>query len=142
MSLHNAKLFIRPLVLASAALVVHIGAASAADSNGDIQQQMKDLLAGTITAHSSPQSISRDDKVTRSTGDAQELAKQLLLGKTGSRVEDTGTLKQSEAAGTPAKTEPRKWRVAYGDVQAAMGQVLLGQPHASDARYVAARPTR
>jgi len=36
MSLHIAKLFKSPLALASAALVLHIGAATAADSTRDI----------------------------------------------------------------------------------------------------------
>ena len=47
MSLHIAKLFKSPLALAGAALVIHIGAATAADSTGDTQQQMRELLTGT-----------------------------------------------------------------------------------------------
>ena len=57
MSLHIAKLFSRPLALAAVALVIHVGTATAADSTGDTQQQMKELLTGTTTpAHSTPQS--------------------------------------------------------------------------------------
>ena len=46
MSLHIAKLFKSPLALAAAALVIHIGAATAADSTGDIQQQTRDCSLG------------------------------------------------------------------------------------------------
>src|SRR5437879_1288056 len=83
MSLHIAKLFSRPLALASAALVIHIGAATAADSTGDIQQQMRELLAGTTRAHSASQSGLRDGKATSPTVDPQEFVKQLLLGVPG-----------------------------------------------------------
>jgi len=99
MSLHTAKLFNNPLSLAAAAFVIHIGAATAADSTGDMQQQMKALLAGTNTAHSSPQSASRDGKVTSPTADAQDFVKQLLLGTTGSRARGAEAIKQSEVAG-------------------------------------------
>src|SRR2546430_9935540 len=46
MSLHIAKFFKNPLALAGAALVIHIGAATAADSTGDVQQQARELLTG------------------------------------------------------------------------------------------------
>lgn len=142
MSLHIAKLFSAPLALASAALVVHIGAATAADSTGDIQQQMRELLTGTPTAHFAPQSGPRDGKVTTRTVDSQEVVKQLLLGTAGSRVGGAETIKHSEVAGALDKTDPPKRPVAYGDMQAAVRQVLLGQPYASDAPRLAARPTR
>jgi hypothetical protein len=50
MSLHIAKLFKSPLALAGAALGIHIGAATAADSTGNAQQQARALLTGTTTA--------------------------------------------------------------------------------------------
>ena len=83
---HIAKLFIRPLALAAAALFIHISVASAADSTGDIQQQMKELLTGTATAHFAPQSGPRDGaRLTTRTVDSQEFVKQLLLGTAASR---------------------------------------------------------
>ena len=39
MSLHIAKLRSRPLAIAAAALVIHVGTAAAADSTGDTQQK-------------------------------------------------------------------------------------------------------
>ena len=131
MSLHVAKPFGRPLFLASAALVFHIGAATAADSTADMQQQIQGVLAGASTAHSAPQSGPRDANLTTKSADAQEFVKQVLLGTTGSRLE---TIKHSEVAVTSGKTESQKRAVAYSDLQAAATrQVLLGQHHASDA---------
>ena len=141
MSLHIAKLFKNPLVLAGAALVIHIGAATAADPTGDAQQQARELLTGTTTAHSAPQSAPRDGKVTRPTADAQELARQLLLGTTGSRVGGGEAIKQSEAARASGETTRQARPVVRGDAQAAARQLLLGQRVASDASGLVARRT-
>jgi hypothetical protein len=142
MSRHIAKLFKAPLVLASAALVIHISAATAADSKGDIQQQMRELLTGTPTTHFVPQSEPRDGKVTTGAVDSQEFVKQLLLGTAAYRVGGAESNKHSEVSGASGKTEPQKRPVASVDMQAAVRQLLLGQPHASDASQLAARPTR
>ena len=142
MSLHIAKLFKSPLALAGAALVIHIGAATAADSTGDAQQQARELLTGTTTAHSAPQSAARDGKATGPTADAQELARQLLLGTTGSRVGGAEAIKQSEVARASGETPRQARPVAHGDAQAAARQLLLGQRVASDASGLAARRTR
>jgi hypothetical protein len=131
MSLHIAMLFSRPLVLASATLVIHIGAAMAGDSTGDSQQQMKELLTGTTTAHFAPQSGGREgSKATTRTVDSQEFVKQVLLGTTGSGAQVS---KHSEVARASAESHPRERSVAYRDTQAAVRRVLLGQSHASDA---------
>jgi len=133
MSLHIAKLFTRPLALASAALVIHIGAATAADSKGDVQQQMREVLTGAISAHFAPRSGPRDSKVATRTVESQEFVRQLLLGTTASRLGDAETIKHSEVAGASGKTETQKRTVAYDDMQVAVRQVLLGQHHARDA---------
>ena len=131
MSRHIAKRFIRPLALAAAAIFFHISFASAADSTGDIQQRMKELLTGSTTAHLASQSAQRDgDKATARPGDSQELVKQLLLGRT---VIGADTSRHSEVAGDSAKTQPQDRSVAYRDSQVAVRHVLLGQSHASDA---------
>ena len=133
MSLHIAKLIKNPLILASAALLIQINAASAADSAGDTQQQVRDLLTGTTTAHSAPQTGPREGNATSTAVDSQEFVKQLLLGATASPVRDAGTLEHAEVAGTPGKTESQQRPSGHGDIQAAMRKLLLGQPHASDA---------
>jgi hypothetical protein len=142
MSLHITKLFKNPLALAGAALVMHIGAATAADSTGDAQQQARELLTGTTTAHSAPQSPPRDGKVTSRTADAQESARQLLLGTTGSRVGGAEAIKHSEVAGASGEAARPARPVAHGDAQAAARQLLLGQTVASDASRLTARRTR
>jgi len=133
MSQHIAKFFVRPLTLASAAIVIHIGAATAGDLKGDAQQRMKEVLTGTTTAHFAPQSEPLDAKVTTRSVDSQESVRQLLLGITASRARNTETIKHSEIAGASGRTEIRKRPVANGDTQAAVRQVLLGQHHARDA---------
>jgi hypothetical protein len=143
MSLHITKLFKNSLALAGAALVMHIGAATAADSTGDAQQQARELLTGTTTAHSARQSSPpRDGKVTSRTADAQESARQLLLGTTGSRVGGAEAIKHSEVAGASGEAARPARPVAHGDAQAAARQLLLGQTVASDASRLTARRTR
>lgn len=120
MSLHIAKLIKSQLALASAALVIHISAATAADSTGDIQQQVRDLLTGTTTAHFAPQPGPREGNSPSPTADSQEFVKQLLLGTTASRV-------------ASRQTNPKQPPVPHSDIQAAVRQVLLGTQHANDA---------
>jgi hypothetical protein len=120
MSLHISNHFGRSLALASATLIIHIGAATAADSTGDIQQQAKESLAESSTVHYAPQSGPRDGKVTSPTPDAQELARQMLLGTNGSRVRGAETIQHAEVTGATSETEPRKRSVvADGGAQAA-----------------------
>ena len=133
MSLHITKLFKNPLALAGAALVMHIGAATAADSTGDAQQQARELLTGTTTAHSARQSAPRDGKVTKPTADAQESARQLLLGTTGSHVGGAEAIKQSEVARASGETARQARPAVRGDAQAAARHLLLGQRVTSDA---------
>lgn len=121
MSLHIAKLFSRPLALASAALVIHIGAATAADSSGDIQQQMRDVLAGTVTAHSASQPGLREDKVrtrTVATGDVQQQMRGLLAG----------TITTHPASQSGPRDDKATIRTAdsTGDVQQQMKDLLAG----------------
>jgi len=113
MSQHNAKLFSPSLILASAALLIHISGATAADSKGDIPPP---------------------------TPDAQELARQLLLGSHPSRGASTDP--KSNAAGTAGETQTQKHPRAYGDAQGAAQELLLGQHHVSAPSSRSARATR
>jgi len=141
MSLHIAKLFSHGAALASAALFIHIGSAMGADSRGDIQQQIKEWLVAAPATHSSPQAELRAGKETSPGPDAQERAKQLILGTSSARVGGAEGITHSEVTTASVKTESER-PLAYGDVQVAAKQLLLGQPHASEARGSAARPTR
>jgi hypothetical protein len=134
MSLHIAKHFSRPLALASAAFLIHIGAATAADSTGNLQGQMNALLAGTTRAYSAPQSGPRDATANNPTANAQEFVSQVLLGTTGSRLESTETTARSGIARVSSETESGVRLVSYGNTQVAVvQQLLLGQHHATDA---------
>jgi len=136
MSQHNAKLFSPSLILASAALLIHISVATAADSKGDIPQQAKESLAGTTKAHYALQ----DGKESSPTPDAQELARQLLLGSHPSRGASTDP--KPDAAGTAGETQTQKHPRAYGDAQGAAQELLLGQHHVSAPSSRSARATR
>jgi len=133
MSRHIAKLFTRPLGLAATALVLHVGAATAADSKGDIQQQVRDMLTGTATTHFVAQSGPHEGKVTTAALDSQEFVKQLLLGTAANRVGGAEAGKHPDVVEASGKTEAQKRAVASIDMQAAVRQLLLGQPHANDA---------
>src|SRR6266516_2096892 len=89
MSLHLVKSFSRPLSLLSAALLLHIDSALAPDAAGDVQQRMREVIAGRGVIRSVPPSERRDDTAGRPATDAQELAKRLLLGITDSRIQGT-----------------------------------------------------
>ncbi len=143
MPLHTIKLFSHPLALAAAALAIHVGTAAAADSTGDTQQQIRELLTGNNpSTHFTAQSGPRDERVTIPTADAQESVKQLLLGTSGSDRWGVETIKHSEVAKASNAPNPQQRKVAYSDTHAAVQQVLLGQHHGSDASLLASRPAR
>jgi outer membrane receptor protein involved in Fe transport len=130
MSLHIAKLaLVHSLALASAAIFLHIGSASAAHPAKDIQQQMQELLAGTAAASSASPSGVRGGQGTARAVDSQELVREVLSGKTASS--GTESRRHSSIAANSVKAQPRGF--TYRDSQAAMRHVLLGQSHARDA---------
>jgi hypothetical protein len=120
MSLHIVKFFSRPLPLVSAALLIHIGGAVAADSAGDVQQQARELLAGRSPTQSAPPSERRADRAVPPTGDAQEQARRLLLGVT-----------RPDNAAAPVEFTVQKGVLVHGDAQAMARRLLLGQANAA-----------
>lgn len=124
MSLRILRSFSHPLSLISAALLIHIGGAVAADSAGDVQQQMRQVLAGRIAIQSPPPSERRDDTAGRPSGDAQDLARRLLLGVTDSRVQRAEAIIRRENAAAPGLP-------VRGDAQATAQRVILGQRNAA-----------
>ncbi len=124
MSLRIVRSFSHPLSLISAALLIHIGGAVAADSAGDVQQQMRQVLAGRIAIQSAPPSERRDDTAGRPSGDAQDLARRLLLGVTDSRVQRAEAITRRENAAAPGLP-------VHGDAQATAQRVILGQRNAA-----------
>ena len=128
MSLHIVKSFRRPLSLISAALLIHIGGAVAADAAGDTQQQMRELLAGKIAPHSAQSSEGRDARTVRPTADAQELARRLLLGVSDSPVQGTQPMTRPESAEGVSTLQGGS--LAHNDAQAMARRLLLGQRNA------------
>src|ERR1700685_4561243 len=89
MSIHIPKSFTRSSSLIAAALLIRIGGAMAADSAGDVQQQMRELLAGKSATRSALTTESHDAVTPRRSADAQALARRLVRGVTDSRLKGT-----------------------------------------------------
>jgi hypothetical protein len=132
MSLHIVKAFNRPLVLISAALLVHIGGAFAADSAGGAQQQMRELLGGRTATGAAQLSQQRDAGTVRPTADVQELARRLLSGVPDSRALGSPAMTQPERADGPLALQ-KGLRADY-DAQAMAQRLLMGQRYAVAAR--------
>jgi len=130
MSVHIVKFFNRPLPIISAALLIHVGGAVAADSAGDAQQQARELLAGRIATQSAP-SERRAEGAVRPTGDAQEQARRLLLGVTDSGVQGTKPITRPDNAAAPVEFTVQKGVPVHGDAQAMARRLLLGQANAA-----------
>jgi hypothetical protein len=133
MSLHSVKSFSRPLLLAAAALLIHTGSVVAADSAGDVQQQMREVLAGKIAIQSAPPSDRRDERAVRSAGDAQELARRLLRGVPDARVRGTEAITRAAQAAARDDSALRERPRVRGDAQAIAQRLLLGQRNATAA---------
>lgn len=131
MSLRIMKFPGRPLSVILAAVLIHVGGAVAADSAGDVQQQARDLLTGRIATRSAPPSEPRAQRAVRSTGDAQELARRVLLGVTDSGVPGTRPITRPDSAAAPVEFSAQKSVLAHGDAQAMARRLLLGQANAA-----------
>jgi hypothetical protein len=99
------------LGLAPMALIVHISAAAAANPLNDRADEQRAWLSGKSATVSPPASAPRSSKVARATDDAQQQAREMLLGI---------------HAGTPSG--PRSSTVARstGDAQQQAREMLLG----------------
>ena len=128
MSLHLVKSFRRSSSLTAAALLIHIGGAVAADAAGDVQQQMRELLAGKIATHSAQPSAGREDRTVRPTADAQELARRVVLSVSDSRVQGTQAMTRPESAAGVSTLQAGS--LAHNDAQAMARRLLLGQRNA------------
>jgi hypothetical protein len=126
MSLHIVKSFSRSSSLIAVALLIRIGGAVAADSAGDVQQQMRELLAGRVAARSAPTTERHDDRTLRPTADVQELARRLLLGVTDSRVKGTEAITRPENAVAPNDSTLQRGLLVQGDAQRMARRVILG----------------
>jgi hypothetical protein len=103
-----AKSLGHPLLLISAAFLLDVSGAAAADTASDAEQQMRQVLAGRIETQSPPPYGRRDDRVGQPATDAREYAARLLLGGT-TRVQGTRPNPQSEVLGRRSARRPRKF---------------------------------
>lgn len=120
--------FARSLSAASAALLIHVGAAAAAAPQSDFQRQVSAVLAGNIAGHAPLRASSgRDAHPTDSKVDTQRFAQQLLLGWSVSHPLRAGSATQSRSPIIPQDSP------AQGDIQAMVQHFLLGQTAARGA---------
>ncbi|MGB9330252.1 MAG: hypothetical protein WCB10_05745 [Steroidobacteraceae bacterium] len=124
MSLHIRKSF-GPSALIATVLLIHTCTAAAADAAGDLQQQIRELLAGTITTQSAQPSERRDDRAVSRTADLQELERRLLLGATDSRIQGTQAMTRPESVA--GMSTVKKDLLAHDDAQASARRLLLGR---------------
>jgi hypothetical protein len=113
MSFRIIRMLARWQTIVPAVLAFHIGVAAAAGSADDFMQQQRDLLAGRRIATTAAPSVAQHRSGEgSSTGDAQESARELLLGVAPGRLR-------------PDVSRVSRDRV-YGDAQMLARQLLLG----------------
>jgi len=124
MSIRITRRSSRALPLVAAALFVQIGSATAASPQGDIQEQMRELLSGSIATHAITHSQADPATVLRSNSDAQQFAQQLLLGWSASHLGRAQAAKpepQAEASESSQKPQTGE------DFQSTVRRLLLGE---------------
>lgn len=124
MSIRITQSLSRALPIAAAALIMHIGSAAAASPQGDIQQQMRDVLTGSTATHAIAHSESDPATAVRSNVDAQAFARQLLLGWSVSQVERANATKQKLQA---EASESSQQSQSDDDFQSTVRQSILGE---------------
>jgi hypothetical protein len=120
MSRQITNAFGRSLAVASATLLLHIGSAAAAAPQDDFQNQVSAVLAGTGATHSTL----RENDATGTKVDAQQFARQLLLGWSTSHPARTGSAAQSGS--TNAANVSDEGSSAREDIQSTVQRLLRG----------------
>jgi hypothetical protein len=124
MSRQITNAFGRSLAIASTALLLHIGSAAAAAPQHDFQRQVSAVLAGTGATHSALRANSARDAATGTKGDAQQFARQLLLGWSTSHPARAGSAMQS--ASTEAAAVGGEDSSTQEDIQSTVQRFLRG----------------
>jgi hypothetical protein len=128
-SLNLRKTLSRPLLLLSAAFLLHTNGAGAADREGDAQTQAREVLSGTTAGRSAAAQSSTlpDSDASRPALDPQEQARELILGtqRVGGDAE-TAAAPYSKAT-SPAGVIGRGDRRARADAQEMARRVILGK---------------
>src|SRR5579875_3766507 len=126
MSIHITESLSRALPIAAAALFLQMGGAVAASPQVDFQQQVRDVLTGSIATHALRHSDADPASAGHSNADAQEFARQLLLGWSASHVGAQAPKQNVQTAASESAQKPQ----SDEDFQSTVQEVLLGA-HAS-----------
>jgi hypothetical protein len=126
MSLRFTKSLSRSIFAISAAALIHIGSAAAADTGDDIQSQVKELLTGSHAAYSPPRSEQPQSNSARSNVDNQEFARELLQGQT---ISVNGALEanDSDPPSTSGEGQYQDPPVGNVDFQESVRRLLRGE---------------
>jgi hypothetical protein len=123
MSIHITRRLSTALPIAAAALFIQIGSAAAASPQVDFQQQVRDVLTGSVAARAIPHSDADPANAVRSNSDAQQFAQQLLLGWSVSHVGSAKATKQKLQADASESSQQSQ---SDEDFQSTVRQSLLG----------------
>jgi hypothetical protein len=127
MSPRFTRFFTHPLALVPAAFLVHIGAAVAGDSAGDVQQQVRDLLSGRSQAQFGAPAERSADRTAKSPDDAHDSARRLLLGLTESTRPGSRAMARVENAAPQVSPAVQRNAHGYDDAQAMARSLILGR---------------
>jgi hypothetical protein len=114
----KVRFFGRFLVIGSAAVLIQLGGVAAADQRSDYQEQVVEVLSGTVAAHV-PQLTNSLQSASSSNADAQAFARELLLGSRASLGASAQPTHQPRSA--PVDPATRQ------DIQALVRRQLLGE---------------
>ena len=127
MSPRFTRFFTHPLALLPAAFLVHIGAAVAGDSAGDVQQRVRDLLSGRSQAQFGAPAELSTDRTAKSPDDAHDSARRLLLGLTESTGPRSRAMGRLENAAPQVSSAVQRNAHNYDDAQARARSLILGR---------------
>lgn len=124
MSMRNTQILTCIVAAAAAGFFIQVGTAAAATPHGDIQQQMRELLSGSIPGDTVHHPEPHLATVADPDPDAQAFVRELLLGWSVSHVGRAKATKQKLQAAAPESSQKPQ---AGEDFQSAVRLSLLGE---------------
>lgn len=124
MTIRISKSLGRALPLAATVLFLHSGSAAAANPQGDIQQQMSEVLTGSIATRAVRDSERAPANAVRVNLDAQASVQQFLLGWS---VSHAGSADASAQKQQVARSESSQKPLVDEDFRSAVQRLLLGR---------------
>jgi hypothetical protein len=123
-SLNLVKGLRRPLMLASASLLFHTGAAWAADAEGDAHTQARELLGGKSPSRTVMSAVGQDTPASFPGVDAQEQARQMILG-----AQHLGKTRAAVRFASTSGATGQGRRSAQNNAQQLAQRMILGQAY-------------